>query len=99
MICSLTKNATINLFEITGNSISDPFHLNSTVLKMSLSPKVDEVLIVTFHADNIIKLSKLDNRKIKIYNNDTLNGTKKLPGGKNNPKNKDKYKYNLKYEG
>ena len=62
MIAVVTKTSRIRLYDLTGNLIADDFNPGHEVLKMALSPRVDEVLISTLGTDNIIRIAKLEKK-------------------------------------
>lgn len=62
MIAVVTKTSSIRLYDLTGNLIADDFNPGHEVLKMALSPRVDEVLISTIGTDNIIRIAKLEKK-------------------------------------
>ena len=62
MIAVVTKTSRIRLYDLTGNLIADDFNPGHEVLKMALSPRVDEVLISTIGTDNIIRIAKLEKK-------------------------------------
>ena len=62
MIAVVTKTSSIRLYDLTGNLIADDFNPGHEVLKMALSPRVDEVLISTLGTDNIVRIAKLEKK-------------------------------------
>ena len=62
MIAVVTKTSRIRLYDLTGNLIADDFNPGHEVLKMALSPRVDEVLISTLGTDNIVRIAKLEKK-------------------------------------
>jgi len=62
MIAVVTKTSNIRLYDLNGNLIADDFNPGHEVLKMALSPRVDEVLISTLGIDNMIRIAKLEKK-------------------------------------
>ena len=62
MIAVVTITSSIRLYDLTGNLIADDFNPGHEVLKMALSPRVDEVLISTIGTDNIVRIAKLEKK-------------------------------------
>ena len=62
MIAVVTITSSIRLYDLTGNLIADDFNPGHEVLKMALSPRVDEVLISTLGTDNIVRIAKLEKK-------------------------------------
>ena len=79
MIAVVTKNSIIRLYDLTGYQITDDFNAGHDVLRMALSPRVDEVLISTIGTDNCIRIAKLENKRINKNTNKTEASKLKYP--------------------
>lgn len=71
MILIVRNDSKFLLYDLSGSSITDAYDPGHEVYKISLSPRVDEVIISSIGSDNYLKIFKLENRRIKIDLNDT----------------------------
>lgn len=73
MILIIRNDSKLILYDLSGNAITDAFDPGHIVNKISLSPRIDEVIIASIGSDNYLKVFKLENKRIKIDLNETLN--------------------------
>lgn len=64
----MTDESLIFIYDITGYQIVDTYDPGHRIKILTLNPRSDEVLLCTLGDDNIVKIARIEKRKIRQSN-------------------------------
>lgn len=74
MVVALLTNNSLCFYDLHGEKMVDTYSPGHHVHLLALAPRIDEVIITTLGTDRVVKMARMENKKIRVNLTDDAAG-------------------------